>query len=635
MSDNVIRNLNSRVGCHCWGTNPDSVAGVPVYAEVGCRWVRATRPMQMDVVATGPRQYNFADHGEASIDLAIANGMSIMGILDARWGNETLFNDLPYASPIWEHLDLWEDFVSASVNYYKDRVKYWEIINEPPFFWWYPTPEGVTIPEINPDIKRAPIWAYAKLLKASAKAIRAADPTAKVVMGSGFNDGQFLQRLYDLDCKNDFDIASVHYLGCKHPDDFARGYRRMRTVMAENGDADKAMWDTENGPMGAIIGQSVQTPGEYEALYNIYRHCFAHQFGLERYFWFNPAMNKEAGVSHGSDTYDANNQLSPAYQAMKTLYKFVGEGELLKNNHLDGEVHTYLFDGPQGPVSILWSTAPATARLSGKIDAFNYLGESQSLTGEFELNGQPLFIPGDISSTLDITLHGKRETVVPCMKQPPADTPQFTATPISTALSIHDAGWDNIPYLATRNEIPVTDIGKHFCKVTSSVTADIQIAFTPESLLLRVKTYDDMLNHACPTGLVQFTLRDSNPDIREWTYFYNSYGLYNLFASDRGSMVLRFEHLMQDEYPVGVVKNADIQVESEADGLLYCANIPWSEIGPCRPGSHNPYLMMFSFNRADNILDLPTGDEPEEWSHNFNDNFIVKTPALTRWVVFG
>jgi hypothetical protein len=44
---------------------------------------------------------------------------------------------------------------------------------------------------------------------------------------------------------------------------------------------------------------------------------------------------------------------------------------------------------------------------------------------------------------------------------------------------------------------------------------------------------------------------------------------------------------------------------------------------------------MFSFNRADNILDLPTGDEPEEWSHNFNDNFIVKTPALTRWVVFG
>ena len=37
-----------RNGCHCWGSSEASVAGLPVAAEVGCRWVRATRPMQMD-----------------------------------------------------------------------------------------------------------------------------------------------------------------------------------------------------------------------------------------------------------------------------------------------------------------------------------------------------------------------------------------------------------------------------------------------------------------------------------------------------------------------------------------------------------------------------------------------------------
>lgn len=44
--------------------------------------------------------------------------------------------------------------------------------------------------------------------------------------------------------------------------------------------------------------------------------------------------------------------------------------------------------------------------------------------------------------------------------------------------------------------------------------------------------------------------------------------------------------------------------------------------------------MMFTFNRADHLLDLPESDTPEEWSHNFGDTFIVKPPALTRWVRF-
>ena len=637
MSTNLSVNESSRIGCHCWGTNPVSVDALPTFASVGCRWVRATRPMQMDVVATGPHRFNFADRGERSIDRALSLGMSVMGILDGRWGNETGFNDLPYASPIWEHLDQWEEFVTAAVNFYRDRVKFWEIINEPPFFWWYPTPEGQRMPEVNPLTKRAPIWAYADLLKASARAIRSVDPDARIVMGSGFSDGLFLKRLYELGCKDAFDIASVHYLNCKHPDDFGMGCRRLRSVMADFGDSHKPLWDTENGPGGAVIGHAVQTPGEYEGLYNIYRYCLAHEHGLERYFWFNPVTTKEPGIGHASSCRNADGSLTPAYRAMEFLVQQVGNGSLLTHEHPGKETHVYVFDGPHGPVSILWATAPAAVRLAGgRPDAADYLGNPVRLDGAFQLTGQPIYIEGDVAGQLDVSVEGPRETVVTPMKQADPATPRFRCPGVNDAPpGIHDPFWETVPYVVRSADVPITEQDDHFCLVTTSVSADLQLTYTQECLLIRARTYDPSLNPGRPAGLVQFTLRDQNPGVTEWSYFYNSYGLFNLYLSARGSMVLRYEHIYPDRYPSGLVEHAIIQVEAPGDGLLFWAAIPWEEIGPCRPGKYEPFLMMFSFNRCDNILDLPDTDTPEEWSHNFADNFIVKKPALTRMVVTG
>jgi hypothetical protein len=615
MADNVAMNLGNRVGCHCWGTTPASVAALPAMAEVGCRWVRATRPMQMEVVSTGPRQYDFALGGEASVDLAIAHGMSIMGILDGRWGNETLLNTLPYASPIWEHLDLWEDFTTATVRRYRDRVKYWEIINEPPFFWWYPTPEGVQMPEVNPVMQRAPIWAYVELLRASARAIRAADPDAKIVLGSGFGDGMFLKRIYELGGRDAFDVVSVHYLSCKHPQDFARPYRLLREVMAANGDAHKPLWDTENGPFGAVIGQAVSTPEEYEGLFNIYRHCFAYEFGLDRYFWFNTVN------ARGDD-----GALSAPYQAMATLARFVGEGTLIGSTHLENEAHAYAFDGPQGPVTVLWATAPADVSLGGPVEAWSYLGEPTAMPSR--LTGAPLFIAGDVRDRLDVTVRGPRETVVAPRRPVPADVPHAVVPQASPAT---DADWAVIPVFATRDEVPVVTADDHFVAVPTSVTADVQLAWDAEALHLRVRTYDDTPS---PYGLVQLALRDSDPGVTEWSFFYNAYGLFNLYASPHGPRCLRFEHLDPLAYPAGVMATATLAVEALPDGLRYTARLPWAELGPCRPERHEPFLLAFTFNRADNMLAVPAGDAADEWSHNFNDTFIVKAPALQRWVRF-
>jgi len=639
MADNLEKNAGNRVGCHCWGTNELSVNSIPDSAAAGCRWLRATRQTQMEVLCPERRNYDFARAGERSVDLAIEHGMSIMAILDGRWGNETQVNRLPWASPIWKHLGECEHFVTASVQHYRGRVKYWEVINEPPFFWWYPAPPDKPFPKVNPDMKRAPIWGYAELLKATARAVRANDPDAKIVAGSGFSDGLFIRRLYELGCKDSFDVASVHYLNCKHPDDFGREYGQVRRVMAEFGDARKPLWDTENGPGGAVIGHAVQTTTDYQGLYNVYRHCFAHQYGLERYFWFNPVRAPEAGVGseHGIPTRTPDGRFSNAYQALKTLTDFVGDGELLAHEHPGGEVHLYVFDAPGGPASIVWSTAPAAARISGSAEAADYLGAPVTLKGDVPLSGRPLFVRGDLTQMgFDADVTGKRETVVPPWKDkiPPDDTPVFVCPKADAGMGIHCAAWKKTPPVATRDEIGVPMASDHFCLVSSSVPAELKMAYDAGSLYLLARTWDDRLDPKRPTGFVQFTLRDNDPNVAEWSYFYNSYGLFNVYASPRGPMFMRYDHMMRDEYPAGVVKGADVRVEARPDGLLYWARVPWNEIGPCRPGRNNPFIMMFTFNRADNLLDVPDGDTPEEWSHNFGDNFIIKKPALTRFVRF-
>ena len=630
------QNLESRIGGTCWGVSEDSVAGIPDFARVGMRWLRCSRPMQMEVVTDGPGKYDWTRGGERSVDLAIANGMSVMGILDGRWGNETLVNKLEWCSPVWEHLDVWCDFVAAAVNHYKYRVHHWEVLNEPPFFWWYPPPKGEAFPAVNPQMRRAPVRHYAELLKATARTIRACDPTATIIAGSGFHDGYFLRQLYDLGCRDFFDVASVHYLPCQHPENFERGYKTLRRVMAKYGDEKKPLWDTESGPGGAIIGVAVESPEDYQALYQVYRHCFAHQFGLERYFWFNPPPMGDHTI-HGIPVRDSAGGYSSAYQSMLTLTEQLGIGALLGHCCWKEEGHLYVFAGTRGPVSVIWATAPATAHLPGGGEAVDHLGAPVKLAAEFPLNGKPLYVAGDLRERgLEIRVTGPRETVRSCWpnKIPTAATPMRTSTRIAQLHTLTDAGWQGIPVFARRNEIVVAAPADHFNSVPTTLPAELRLAHDTENLYLEARLWDDQLDPKAPSALVQFGLRDSDPAVREWPYFINGYGLFNLHVSKWGKRLLRYEHASPDEYAAGVVPHIPIEATLAEGGLIIRAAIPWKEIGPCRPGRHNPFFATFDFARCDSLLDVPAGADPAEWSHNFVDPFIIATPSLQTWIRF-
>jgi endo-1,4-beta-mannosidase len=116
-------------------------------------------------------------------------------------------------------------FVTILVNRYKDRIQSWELWNEPD----------------NPDYWVGTIEQYAQLVKAGSQAVRAADPSAVVVLGGVAWELDFVERLLrDHDLSRSVDVINVHsYFETWSPDplEFLPQYvGRLREIIQRYGD---------------------------------------------------------------------------------------------------------------------------------------------------------------------------------------------------------------------------------------------------------------------------------------------------------------------------------------------------------------------------------------------------------------
>ena len=139
------------------------------------------------------------------------------------------------ASVIFAHLDKWRSFVRRSVTRYRDRVRHWEVWNEEngETFWR----------DVNATN-------YVKLLRATSEEIRAADPTAKVLLGGlAHVPTNYIEQVYRAGGKDLFDIMNVHPYTRPDPPErrMIRELADLKAVMAKHGDGDKPVWITEIG----------------------------------------------------------------------------------------------------------------------------------------------------------------------------------------------------------------------------------------------------------------------------------------------------------------------------------------------------------------------------------------------------
>ena len=133
------------------------------------------------------------------------------------------------------------DDVRAIMERFKGRIKYVEVCNEPNF--------------------SGGIEDYFKIHKAAYDVIKAVDPNTKVMGPATVNiDLNWLKRLYELGFKDVSDIVAVHdYEGHESidPVHWKWKFGEARKIMAQFGDANKPIWQTERAISG-VRGNNYQ-----------------------------------------------------------------------------------------------------------------------------------------------------------------------------------------------------------------------------------------------------------------------------------------------------------------------------------------------------------------------------------------
>lgn len=223
-------------------TNRD--ACLDIAADLGMKYFRFS--LDWDGIEPTQGSFSWSAH-DALINAAVAKGLEPIGILGygAAWSNGGSGNVLTLPSNSTQR-GYYATYVTAAVNRWKDRVKVWEMWNEP---------------NLAPN---ADTSLYTALLSAGYDAAKAEDPDCIVLPGGLANDAGALSMttwvtaLY-ADVPTKFDAVNLHpYNNPYLPAAYDSAYQRItdvRAIMVANSDATRQIWLTEYGaPTGSGDG---------------------------------------------------------------------------------------------------------------------------------------------------------------------------------------------------------------------------------------------------------------------------------------------------------------------------------------------------------------------------------------------
>lgn len=227
-------------------------------AASGARWVRFDVKW-VDVQRRGRRTWDWTRH-DVLVERARAYGLQVLANLaySPPWARPARSSD-KFAPNTARRRTAFARFAAAAAYRYRGRVSAWEIWNEPNnTMFWQPRPSAAS---------------YAKLLRRTYRAVKAASPGATVLGGATapapnarglIDEVAFIRRVYRAGARGHFDAWS------HHPYDFnlRPGTRHrasawwqtygsrpsIRSVMRANGDGAKKVWATEYGVPSAGYG---------------------------------------------------------------------------------------------------------------------------------------------------------------------------------------------------------------------------------------------------------------------------------------------------------------------------------------------------------------------------------------------
>ncbi|OVE78418.1 hypothetical protein BVX98_00210 [bacterium F11] len=250
-------------------------------ADLGIRMVR------LDIlwcdVQLPSGQFDF-DRYHNIISLLKERNIDTLGLLQYNKfrvdeNNQEIWNHPP------ENFSEFSNYVSQTVQHFKNQVKHWEIWNEPnlPFYWTGP----------KDGLKR-----YSELLKESYLAAKKADSQCLVLNGGLASPVmEDVTNLYQAGAAPFFDILNIHtFFNPISPavlEDFDHLIKGIRSIMDTNADTNKPIWITEVGCPGLpdgtpqqnwFSGGSMNETQQADWLEIIYERRLHHP-SLKKIFW--------------------------------------------------------------------------------------------------------------------------------------------------------------------------------------------------------------------------------------------------------------------------------------------------------------------------------------------------------------
>ncbi|WP_309224791.1 cellulase family glycosylhydrolase [Mycolicibacterium sp. CBMA 234] len=223
-----------------WMSDADADRELDAVARTRASWMRVLIDWSRVEPVKGQYNWHYVDHW---VNGSTARGLKVLGLIaySPTWART---RGSYFSAPPLNPAD-YADFVTAVVQRYGDRIKDWEIWNEPnlPLFFGFTT-------------NRAAV--YTGLLKAAYPAIKAIQPDSTVVAAglsrAAGDDAptKFLAGMYANGARKFFDATAMHpyvFPGgiAEDGDNGWSDLVRVHDLMTVNGDGDKKVWMTELG----------------------------------------------------------------------------------------------------------------------------------------------------------------------------------------------------------------------------------------------------------------------------------------------------------------------------------------------------------------------------------------------------
>lgn len=291
-------------------------------AAAGVKWTREEFHWNWIERSKGEFDFSFFDQ---LVDTADAHGISVYGLV-AYW---TEWNQPPFTDEFIEH---YCDYLRVLVGRYKDRIKHWEIWNEPNIFFW-------------PGKKER----YPALLKRAYETIKSVDPEAEVLGCStaGIDVG-FIKLTLDHD--GPFDALTVHpYRHALDPHGLIRELRETRALVGG-----RDVWITEMGWPSHIGGLTERQQAGYVA--RTYIAALA-SGAVRSVSWYD---FREDGTDPFYNEHHfglVRNDLTPkiGYRALAAVGRLLGAAHHVRDLALGDGLTGFLFRADGRRVATLWA----------------------------------------------------------------------------------------------------------------------------------------------------------------------------------------------------------------------------------------------------------------------------------------